>query len=148
MSDTQIKNFEDLYNAVSNLLLNKATKVKGIGHLTVYDIALNIGYIRESQILPDKKIYLFRGALLGANYLLNDDPSLFNLPTSTIQLKEGVYDINIFKAPLSNMPSMFLEDMFCVFHREFKKGLKRLNYRKLQNVSSFFINIQNHGVIW
>ena len=47
-------NFEDLYNEVKRKIQN----IKGIGDLTIYDIALRIGYIRTNQILPKDKIYL------------------------------------------------------------------------------------------
>ena len=139
LTDTDIKNFEDLYNEVDNLLLKKL-KVRGIGRLTVYDIALRIGYIRQNQILPKDKIYLFAGANSGANQLFLSSPSLFTIPTSTTRIKEGRYDMTIFNSPLRDVPSFLLEDMFCVFHTLLGK-LSKISYARLQKVPSYVIQV-------
>ncbi|MBR3626452.1 MAG: hypothetical protein IKN48_09005 [Bacteroidaceae bacterium] len=122
-------NFEDLYNDVENMLFNGNNKIKGIGKLTVYDIALRIGYVRNNQILPKKKIYLYAGAFQGANNLFQCNPSLFNVTS----IKPGCYDMTIFNAPLNQMPSMFLEDMFCVYH-SLLKSYHSAGYNIFQNV--------------
>ena len=124
------KSFEEFHEAVYNLLM-KPTKVIGVGNLTIYDIALRIGYVRKEQILPKDKIYLFAGAFKGANNLLNSSPSLFNVST----IKEGVYDMSIFNSPLSNMPSMFLEDLLCVYDTKLRK------YKKMKY---FLVNLIKH----
>ena len=139
LTDTDIKNFEDLYDEVDNLLLKKL-KVRGIGRLTVYDIALRIGYIRQNQILPKDKIYLFAGANSGANQLFLSSPSLFTIPTSTTRIKEGRYDMTIFNSPLRDVPSFLLEDMFCVFHTLLGK-LSKISYARLQKVPSYVIQV-------
>lgn len=127
--------FEDLYDEVYALLI-KHSKIHGVGNLTVYDIALRIGYIRKEQILPKNQIYLFAGAFKGANNLLHSSPSLFNV--STIK-KEDVYDMSIFNSPLSNMPSMFLEDLLCVYDSKLDK-YTALNYSVFQNVPNYYIS--------
>lgn len=126
--------FEDLYNAVDALLI-KHKKINGVGKLTVYDIALRIGYIRNEQILPKDKIYLFAGALNGANNLLDVKPSLFDVTklSNTTKIAEGTYDMNIFHSPLTNMPSMYLEDLLCVYHSKLKK-FPYLDYKDFQKV--------------
>lgn len=139
LTDTSIKNFEDLYDEVDNLLLKKA-KVRGIGRLTVYDIALRIGYIRQNQILPKDKIYLFAGANSGANQLFLSSPSFFTIPTSTTRIKEGRYDMTIFNSPLRDVPSFLLEDMFCVFHTLLGK-MSKISYARLQKVPSYVIQV-------
>lgn len=139
LTDTSIKNFEDLYDEVDNLLLKKS-KVRGIGRLTVYDIALRIGYIRQNQILPKDKIYLFAGANSGANQLFLSSPSFFTIPTSTTRIKEGRYDMTIFNSPLRDVPSFLLEDMFCVFHTLLGK-LSKISYARLQKVPSYVIQV-------
>lgn len=123
------KDFEDLHDDVKFYL----TGVKGIGFLTRYDIALRIGFIREEQILPEKKVYLSRGALLGANNLYKTNPSLFKFIPTTKKgvIKENPYDITMFDPVLQKLTSAFLEDFFCVFHKELKK-LSSLSYKDLQ----------------
>lgn len=140
LTDSSIKNFEDLYDEVDRLLLQKP-KVKGIGKLTAYDIALRIGYIRRNQTLPKGKIYLFAGANAGANKLFQDNPTLFTFPVSISRINEGRYDMTIFKSPLREMPSFLLEDMFCVYHSLLGK-LSTINYEKLQKVPSYVIQVQ------
>lgn len=130
-------NFEDLHTDVENLLL----PIKGIGHLTVYDIAYRIGYLRKDQILPEKNIYLYAGALKGANKLYLADPSLFSLRPSDLnskgEIKEGPHKMSMFKSPLSIMPSLFLEDMLCVFDRIIGK-YRALPYSKFQKVPFYY----------
>lgn len=140
LTNTGIKNFEDLYDEVDKLLLQKP-KVKGIGRLTAYDIALRIGYIRHNQILPEDKIYLFAGANVGANKLFSSNPSLFALPASTSRITEGRYDMTIFNSPLREMPSYCLEDMLCVYHSLLGK-LSTIKYERLQKVPSYVIQVQ------
>lgn len=137
--DSSIKNFEDLHKEVKLLLCSP--KIKGVGDLTIYDIALRIGYVRYNQILPEKKIYLFAGANKGANILFHSNPSLFTIPSSTPLIKPKPYDMTIFKSPLSDMPSFFLEDMFCVFHSLLGK-MSQINYTRLQKVTSYYIQVE------
>ena len=140
LTDIRIKNFEDLYDEIDRLLLQKP-KVKGVGTLTAYDIALRIGYIKRNQILPKDKIYLFAGANAGANKLLQNNPALFTFSPSVTRIKEGRYDMTIFNSPLREMPSFLLEDMFCVYHSLLGK-LSKINYERLQKVPSYVIQVQ------
>ena len=130
--------FEDLYDSVKRCLHS----VPGVGSLTYYDIALRIGFIRERQILPQKKVYLSHGALKGANNLRKSMPTLFSpLPSNLLnrkgELKEYAYDISIFDPALQEMTSPFLEDFFCVFDRELIK-LPSLTYQQLQKAEYFY----------
>lgn len=139
LTDSSISNFENLYDEIYRLLIQH-DKVKGIGKLTAYDIALRIGYIRNVQILPKEKIYLFRGANVGANKLLQNNPTLFTSFGTSSKIAEGVYDMTIFKSPLREMPSFLLEDMFCVYHSLLGK-LSKINYESLQKVPSYVIQV-------
>ena len=123
---------DDLYSDVKKLLY----PISGIGLLTVYDVALRIGFVRKEQILPQQKVYLSRGALYGANNLRNTMPKLFNkIPTHQLnrkgELTEGAYNITIFDPILQAMTSPFLEDFFCVYDSKLKK-LSSLTYKQLQ----------------
>lgn len=130
--------FEDLYQEVFRLL----NPIKGIGQLTIYDVALRIGYIRRNQILPSNKVYLFRGAQLGAENLRKTMPTLFGaIPSSQLdkkgELREDSYDITLFDKALQELGSMFLEDFFCCYHRELKK-ITTCGYDKFQKVWKYF----------
>jgi hypothetical protein len=132
-------NFEKLYFDIHKVLY----PIKGIGHLSIYDIALRIGYIRNPQIIPDKKIYIFRGAWVGINNLYVSNPSYFSKPASSFlnkngKISEGVYDMAIFDSPLCDMPSMFLEDLLCVYHTQLKK-ITKIQYSQLQHVPFYYI---------
>ena len=137
MSDS-FCDFEDLFYAVRACLKS----VPGVGTLSYYDVALRIGFIREKQILPQKKVYLSHGALKGANNLRKTIPALFGtIPSKCLnirgELKEDVYDISIFAPVLQKMTSPFLEDFFCVFDSELKK-LPSLTYKQMQKVNNYY----------
>lgn len=130
--------FEKLYDEVFNLL----SPINGIGSLTIYDVALRIGYIRRNQILPEKKVYLFRGACFGANKLRRTMPTLFGtIPSNQLdkngELREDAYDISLFDKSLQDMGSMFLEDFFCCYHKELEK-ISTNGYDKFQKVGKYF----------
>lgn len=129
--------FEDLHKDVENTLL----PIKGIGDLTVYDIAQRIGFIREDQILPHRIIYLNAGAHKGVNRLYKTDPSLFSLRPCDIdkngEIKSGPHLMTIFKPPLADMPSMFLEDMLCIFDSIIGK-YKLLPYSRFQRIGTHY----------
>ena len=137
MTDT-FANFEELYNAVKTCLMS----FSGAGPLSYYDVALRIGFIREKQILPQKKVYLSCGALYGANNLRKVMPALFgpvsaNSLNKKGELKEDAYDITIFDPVLREMTSLFLEDFFCVFDTELKK-LSAITYQQMQKVDNYY----------
>lgn len=130
--------FEKLYEEVFRLL----DPISGIGSLTIYDVALRIGFIRRDQILPEKKIYLYRGARLGAENFRKAMPNLFgDIPEDQLnkrgELREGSYDIRLFDQSLQDMGSMFLEDFFCCYHRELKK-MPTIGYDRFQKVGNFY----------
>lgn len=99
--------FEALHAEVGRIL-------KGInfaqGPLTVYDTALNIGYILK--VLPKKKIYLYAGAWDGAKIIA----SIFNFPIRHIM------NVSVWQAPslFPGIDSMYIEDILCVFKDIFK----------------------------
>ncbi len=136
LTDPTITNFEQLYDAVNTLL--SPVRGHGIGDLTVYDIALRIGYIRQNQILPKDKVYLFAGANVGANNLLGITPSLFDTSVFSPRIKIACdrYDLSLFKSPLCDMSSMFLEDMLCVYDSKLKNYTKK-SYGAFQKVPNY-----------
>lgn len=132
------KIFEELYNVVYSLL----KPISGIAELTIYDVAHRIGFIRKEQILPKDKVYLFRGARLGADCLRKVVPELFGtIPDELLDkhgdLREGIYDISLFDSTLQEMGSLFLEDFFCVYHRELKR-LPALPYNAFQKAPFYY----------
>lgn len=108
--------FEELYDELNKRLRDsKGKRLKGIGDLTLYDIALRIGYIMPSgPILPLDYLYLQSGALLGYKALQKNNPSLC-LPFIN---KPGPYDMALFKGVFSPLSSMLIEDMLCVYHND------------------------------
>ncbi len=96
--------FEELYCMVKNLL----NGVNGIGDLTVYDVSKRIGHIIEHPVYPEQYVYSSRGAAIGASGLLGRKIA-FREPTS-------VY------APYFNVPSIFIEDILCIFKDYFALG--------------------------
>ena len=54
------KDFDELYKIVFG------TKITYIGHLTIYDIAIHIGYWLSPRILPQNMVYIHAGAEVGA----------------------------------------------------------------------------------
>jgi len=128
--------FEDLHKDVEKVL----NKIRGIGDLTIYDMSLRIGYIRKVQLLPKDYVYLYCGANAGANALYRSSKSLFNLsliPTGGKIIAKS-YSISMFNAPLRDVPSMLLEDLFCVYHSKLG-GMTNYTYQDFQKVPKFFI---------
>ena len=100
--------FEELYLYVKNLIGG----VYGIGPLTVYDTAKRLGHIIEHPIYPKDYVYLHAGAAKGAKSLLK---------TSKINNMEP---IGKFIPYFGTLPSVFIEDLLCVFHKELAVGLE------------------------
>lgn len=95
--------FEDLYDFVNSVIGG----IKGIGPLTVYDTAKRIGHLFENPIYPEKYVYLSAGALEGAKKLLNRKKLSFREPVTIYVPYFGTY------------PSIFIEDILCIFKDEF-----------------------------
>ena len=80
------------------------------GPLTVYDTALNIGYVLK--VLPKKFIYLYAGAWEGAE-------NIAKMCKLTI---DHIMDVSVWQAPslFPGIDSMYIEDILCVFKDIFK----------------------------
>lgn len=124
----QFDDFEELYHFVKSTI----GSITGIGPLTVYDTAKRIGHILKKPIYPSKYVYLCAGAADGAKGLLKDTHLLFREPTCKFTPFFGTF------------PSIFIEDILCIFKDELKNGsagLKNISYlnaiSRLENCSSF-----------
>jgi len=94
--------FEELYDFIRSIIGN----INGIGLLTVYDTAKRIGHLFETPIYPKQYVYLAAGAADGAKKLLK---------VSSLKFREP---IDIFKPYFGTLPSIFIEDMLCIFKKE------------------------------
>ena len=115
------KDFEALYKIVED------QNIAHLGPMTKYDIAMHIGYISSPKVLPQKLVYLHRGAELGAKALYKN-----GLLTKEISRTMDVKDFD-FLSELKNLDSaehnipegatfaMIVEDFLCVMHEELEK---------------------------
>lgn len=130
------KDFVDLYDELKRRLYPYGKFIKGIGDLTLYDMALRIGYIMLPEpVLPDKKLYLFSGAFDGYCELQRCYSSL-GLPS----LIPGVYDMTLLSGVFGSLSSMFVEDLLCVYHSDFQ-NLSRMSLDDLQKKLTFGRNV-------
>lgn len=98
-------NFEELYARVEKLILNP---IKGVGLVTTYDIALNIGCNLYPKVLPEKKVYLHDNCVKeSARGLLGE-----------MYVEEPIIDVERFKEKLPHWSAMEIEDILCVYHEE------------------------------
>ena len=122
--NNKFKDFEALHAEVKQVLggINFAQ-----GPLTVYDTALNIGYILK--VLPKKNIYLYVGAWEGANAIAQ----IFKL---TIQ---HVMDVSVWQVPglFLGIESMYIEDILCVFLDIFKKMPGPIRTEEIDDTAKF-----------
>lgn len=95
--------FEDLYAFITSTIGN----ISGIGELTIYDVTKRIGHIIETPIYPKMYVYLSAGAKEGAEILLKKKGLRFREP------------INLFTPYFGTLPSIFIEDMLCIFKSSF-----------------------------
>lgn len=112
-------NFEDIYDTVDK------HKVAGVGRLTIYDISLHIGYMLNPKVLPERLVYLNRGAMQGAK-VLYDKGFLKNKPELTMDVEEFDFLKNLKQLNLDEhgIPqgatfAMLVEDFLCVKHKDF-----------------------------
>lgn len=106
----QFDDFEELYHFVKNTI----GSITGIGPLTVYDTAKRIGHLLKEPVYPSQYVYLSAGAARGAKELLGYSP-LFREPTSKFTPFFGTF------------PSIFIEDILCIFEDELKRGTAGLD---------------------
>jgi len=98
------KDFEELYDFISLVM----SGIHGIGPLTVYDTAKRIGHLFDSPIYPKQYVYLAAGAKNGAEALLGKKGLRFREP------------IKLFEPSFGSFPSIFIEDMLCIYELLFK----------------------------
>lgn len=94
-------NFEDLYNDVNNQIGG----IPGIGSLTVYDTALKLGCTMNPRVFPKDYVYLMANKPYQAAVKYYGRTLLHVEPIST------------FVADFGEIPSMFIEDFFCVMNK-------------------------------
>ena len=94
------KDFEELYEEVNSLIGH----IKGIGKLTVYDTALKLGCIMNPRVFPRDYVYLMADAPYNAACRYYGKKLSYIEPIGT------------FAAEFGKIPSMFIEDFFCVMH--------------------------------
>lgn len=99
------EDFEELYDFISLVI----SGLPGIGPLTVYDTAKRIGHLFSSPIYPKSYVYLAAGAKSGAEALLGKKGLRFREP------------IKIFEPSFGSFPSIFIEDMLCIYETLFSK---------------------------
>ena len=94
-------NFEEIYEEVNKLIGH----VSGIGKLTVYDTALKLGCIMNPRVFPRDNVYLMAAAPYNAAC------RYYGKKLSNIE------PVGTFAADFGEIPSMFIEDFFCVMHK-------------------------------
>lgn len=105
--------FESLYEDVRKDL----DSVGGIGDMTIYDTALRIGWNQEPRLIPEKYVYLHRGAMDGALALLKLS-RLSGKPYFSYEGKLGYrVPITCFREDLQALGANHLEDFLCIFHQ-------------------------------
>lgn len=97
----EIKNCEN-FNKLYELIYKN--KIKGIGGLTVYDIALRIGAFLKK--LPEKEIYLHAGTLKGYKKLMKINRKMDGL----IKV-----DVSSLPSPFCKMKGYEAEDLLCIY---------------------------------
>ena len=97
------EDFEELYDFISSVI----SSISGIGLLTVYDTAKRIGHLFEYPIYPKQYVYLAAGAKKGAEKLLKTKDLRFREP------------ISLFEPSFGSFPSIFIEDMLCIYESLF-----------------------------
>lgn len=99
------EDFEELYDFISLVI----SGIPGIGPLTVYDTAKRIGHSFGTPIYPKSYVYLAAGAKNGAEALLKKKGLRFREP------------IQLFGPSFGSFPSIFIEDMLCIYEPLFSK---------------------------
>lgn len=106
--------FEELYECIKQMIGG----IHGIGPLTVYDTAKRIGHIVDTPVYPRQYVYLFAGAADGAKGLFPDEMLSYREPVSR------------FEPYFGTLPSLFIEDILCVFASELNVSCEQLNVEK------------------
>lgn len=97
--------FEDVFADAEATLKN----VKHIAGLTYYDVAKRLWYALGHDGLQTEDVYLYSGAMKGANSILQ----------STLGRKlQNKEPIALFPSELQKMDPLYLEDFLCYMHKE------------------------------
>lgn len=126
--------FEELYLQVKSDM----GKIHGIGPLTIYDIALRIGFLYDDPLLPQDYVYIQAGARKGI-INLSSNPAYRSLFPARVW-KAGAYSIADFTAAFGTLESMYIEDFLCVFHNELA-SLATCSVKDLQTKLLTYTNI-------
>lgn len=113
-------NYEELKKIVDD------SKIKGIGPVTLYDVATAIGYLQNPKVLPEQFVYLHAGVRKGYNALVrvNILPKCKEnkVATEVFGRLNGLQSDEL-KAYIHKGAtfSMIVEDFLCVMHKELEK---------------------------
>lgn len=129
--DTNISDFEQLYKWVEESVadfkkedpFSNSKRAYYPRQVTIYDIALRLGYHNGGRmIMPERMVYLHRGALWGAHAL--KDYTARNhaghLVTDNPLDTDCRIPITSFSPELQGLGARDLEDFLCVFHHVLK----------------------------
>lgn len=104
--------FEELYDFIHSVIGN----ISGIGQLTIYDTARRIGHLLDTPIYPKMYVYLAAGAKEAAESLFKTKPLKFREP------------IDKFTPFFGTFPSVFIEDLLCVYKSQIIKLSSPISY--------------------
>ncbi|MDE6395935.1 MAG: hypothetical protein K2K84_01530 [Muribaculaceae bacterium] len=127
----QITDFEKLYEWVKQSFdkyekesdLSEYKRAAYPRQVTIYDTALRLGYHNASgMIVPERIVYLHRGALWGARelkrYSINTNSDY--LVTDNPLVADCQIPVTAFSSELQRMGARDIEDFLCVFHHALK----------------------------
>ena len=106
---SNIKDFEDLFEWVYNVLKNKGVIKNRC--VWVYDIAMRMGQCMSPKIEPKDYVYLYNGAYDGAVALNKTLPN-----GKKIKITNHRAAITSFPAILQQEGAIYIEDIMCVYH--------------------------------
>lgn len=113
-------NFEHIYDVIRAIFtLKKHPKA----FLTIYDMALRIGYNHAEQILPSKFVYLYGDDKIGSK---GGATKLFGKRWVNQHLdKDYPYRIETryFMDKFPNLPSWEIESILCIYAKRFKRNM-------------------------
>ncbi len=106
--------FEEVYHALSRLFLAPESRIKGVGGVTAYDVAVRLANLLSTGMRPERYVYLHSGALDGFRELYGPKAHL-----KAERLPSGGYRVPL-EAVAADFPdctAFDIEDILCVrFH--------------------------------
>lgn len=115
------RDFEELYKIIEE------NRVPDIGDLTIYDIAVRLGYLHIPKVLPQEFVYIHAGAREGAKALYQHG-LIKTKPSAIMSLQdfEVLEELNNLHKKECDIPdfatySMLIENFLCVKKDELKK---------------------------